>query len=43
VGAHLRAWSVTRTSPYTQRTHNAPRVRIWATVGEEPEVEVGLV
>ncbi len=32
-----------RTSPYTVRTDNTPRVRFSATVGEEPEVEVALV
>ena len=31
-----------RTSPYTARTDIAPKVRFCATVGEEPEVEVGL-
>jgi hypothetical protein len=30
-------------SPYTVRTDSLPRVRLWATVGEEPEVEVALV
>ena len=29
--------------PFTVQTHNAPRVRFSATVGEEPEVEVALV
>ena len=28
--------------PYTVRTGNALKVRFWATVGEEPEVEVAL-
>ena len=32
-----------RTSPYTVRTDDAPKVRFCATVGEEPEVEVALV
>ncbi len=31
-----------RSSPYTVRTGNALKVRFWATVGEEPEVEVAL-
>jgi hypothetical protein len=31
------------TSPYTVRTDNHPKVRFSATLGEEPEVEVGLV
>ena len=42
MGAPLSAWSVRRPSPYTIRTDNAPKVRIWATVGEEPEVELAL-
>ena len=36
------ARSVACTSPYTIRTDNAPKVRFSATLGEEPEVEVGL-
>ncbi len=32
-----------RTSPYAVRTDNALKVRFSASVGEEPEVEVGLV
>ncbi len=31
------------TSSSTVRTGNTLRVRFWATVGEEPEVEVALV
>jgi hypothetical protein len=32
-----------RTSPYTVRTDEAPKVRFSATLGEEPELEVALV
>jgi hypothetical protein len=31
-----------RTSPCTVRTHNTLKVRFSATLGEEPEVKVGL-
>jgi hypothetical protein len=30
-------------SPCTRQSYNTPKVRFYATVGEEPEVEVGLV
>jgi hypothetical protein len=29
--------------PCTVQSYNAPKVRFWATVGEEPEVEVDAV
>jgi hypothetical protein len=32
-----------RSHPYTVRTDDALKVRFSATLGEEPEVEVGLV
>ena len=35
--------SVPRTSPYTVRTDDTPKIRFSATVGEEPEVEVALL
>jgi hypothetical protein len=31
-----------RTSPQALRTNNAPKVRFFATLGEEPEIDVGL-
>jgi hypothetical protein len=31
------------TSPYTVQTDDAPKVRFWATVGEESEIELALV
>jgi hypothetical protein len=33
----------TSASPTTVRADNTPKVRFSATVGEEPEIELGLV
>jgi hypothetical protein len=38
----LRACRAARTSPYTVRTDNTPKVFFSATLGEEPEVELAL-
>jgi hypothetical protein len=41
--AVAQAGQAARTSPDTVRTDDTPKVRFWATVGEEPEVELALV
>ncbi len=43
LGEHARRVRVASSCLSTIRTDNAPKVRFSATLGEEPEVEVGLV
>jgi hypothetical protein len=43
VAACPRVQSAASTSPYTVRTDDTIKLRFSATVGEEPEVEVGMV
>jgi hypothetical protein len=42
-GACPRVWLSARTSPQALRTYNAPKIRFYATLGYEPEVELALV
>ncbi len=42
-GARLLVWPAALTSSYNRQTTNTPTLRLTATVGQEPEVELGLV